>query len=149
MTNKLPDHPADLIELAAEDLEKCERDPNYYINMARWHFPRGEDRCEVCLAGSVLAQSLGQPLNKPYHPVRDRTGYDLDSTGYDEVDNKMLALEYFRVGSFVNALRAMRYSREGMAQRLSDKLGTPPDYGRSPDEFKTYMRSLAATLREE
>lgn len=55
---QLPDKKSELIRLAIADLEKCEQDPNYTIDMTRWHEPRYDGVCQVCLAGSVMAKTL-------------------------------------------------------------------------------------------
>jgi len=56
---KLPDSVGDLIRLAIKDLETCEANPEYEIDMKDWHhYDEGTNKCYVCLAGSVMAQSL-------------------------------------------------------------------------------------------
>lgn len=63
MKTKLPDKMSALIRVALADLAKAERSKNYKINMSAWHNPEGENKCEVCLAGSVMAFSLGVQAN--------------------------------------------------------------------------------------
>lgn len=58
MTDTLPTKPSALIRTALADLAKCEADPRYSIDMGKWHVPNGS-HCAVCLAGAVMAQSLG------------------------------------------------------------------------------------------
>ena len=55
--------PSELIRLALKDLEACEKDPDYEINMNVWHKPVG-DQCMVCLAGAVMAQTFEMPKNR-------------------------------------------------------------------------------------
>lgn len=59
----LPDKISELIRVALYDLEQCERDDRYRIEMMDWHVPDEvgvEDPvCEVCLAGAVMAKRLG------------------------------------------------------------------------------------------
>lgn len=54
----LPTKDSDLLELALGDLIKCRADKGYVIDMAYFHFPR-KDKCYVCAAGAVMAQTLG------------------------------------------------------------------------------------------
>jgi hypothetical protein len=53
----LPEIPSELIRLAIKDLELCEQDSNYTIDMSDWYADRGE-YCSVCLAGAVMVQEL-------------------------------------------------------------------------------------------
>lgn len=53
----LPDSKRQLLHLALDDLEKCEADPRYEIDMGEWHSATSKV-CLVCLAGSVMAKSL-------------------------------------------------------------------------------------------
>jgi len=58
----LPDKIGDLIRVAIKDLEECEADPNYLIEMDYWHYPVGlgnKKICMVCLARSVMAKTIG------------------------------------------------------------------------------------------
>jgi hypothetical protein len=57
----LPNTPSELIRLAIKDLELCEQDSKYVINMVVWYMDEGE-HCSVCLAGAVMAQELGSEL---------------------------------------------------------------------------------------
>lgn len=54
----LPKKLSDLIEVALADLDACESDERYEINMHVWHDVKG-DKCSVCLAGAVMAKTLG------------------------------------------------------------------------------------------
>ena len=68
--NILPSKPWNLIRLAIKDLEKCEIDPNYKIDMDVWHLPPNEHissddgKCWVCLAGSVMAKHFKVPISE-------------------------------------------------------------------------------------
>ena len=60
--SRLPDRPSDLLELALVDLALAEADGRYLVNMWHWHLPAlvaSDEACEACLAGSVMAFSLG------------------------------------------------------------------------------------------
>jgi hypothetical protein len=59
---RLPTKPSALLKLALKDLELCEEDPRYRVEMgAIYHHP-GQDKTSVCLVGCVLAKSCCVPL---------------------------------------------------------------------------------------
>lgn len=53
----LPNKRSELLKLALADLEKCELNPRFRIDMYYWLIS-GPYHCVVCLAGSVMAQTL-------------------------------------------------------------------------------------------
>jgi hypothetical protein len=60
----LPDKPSDLLQLALDDLELCEKDRNYTIDMSEWHTPSQDEseKCAVCIAGAVIAKTGQRPV---------------------------------------------------------------------------------------
>lgn len=91
--------PSELIRVALEDLEKCEADPRYRVDMSLWHEPHcGE--CYVCLAGAVMAQELGVGTTRRACP----TSFD------EDVRERLNALDGFRRGAVLNGLEASRAS---------------------------------------
>lgn len=85
---------SELIQLALDDIDKCEKDPRYEIKMNMWHSPvygDNEDstpRCCVCLAGAVMAQTHKLPINSGYVTLlQDREWY-----------RAFLALDWVRQG---------------------------------------------------
>ena len=108
-TQQLPDLPSELLRLALSDLRKCEQDPTFRIDMGVWLLPAGVntlfersyDQCSVCLAGSVMAQTLKHPLGLSGGP-RD---WRFDTA------SKLYALNYFRTGIVVAAYVWLRRSR--------------------------------------
>lgn len=138
--NILPNKASDLINVALADLIKCERSPKYTINMGMWHWPRISGKCAVCLAGSVMAQSLSATPNKMRGPLL----YPRD------VRKKLLALNDLRVGEVNCALAKLGI-------RALDKVPGPrskePQFDRKitpycglPGLFKRQMRKLAKDL---
>ncbi len=95
-TNTLPDKASALIRVALRDLKACEKDDNYIINMKMWHVS-GRYNCEVCMAGAVMAQSLGTDFENYAEP----RGFPDDARG------KLYALNMFRVGYIEIALQHM------------------------------------------
>ena len=128
----LPKKPSVLLKLALKDLETCRNSPKYTIDMDYWFYTNGNE-CTVCLAGAVMAQTLGfdpmeSPSCGPYtHPKIS-----------DTTRKKLLALNNFRMGNILTGLN-----------RLGCKL--PKDfpavikivpYERSPDEFLICINKL-------
>ena len=70
----LPNKTSELIRLAVSDLEKCEKDKSYEINMCAWH-TENYDSCAVCLAGSVMAKTLEEDWGAHIEPYN----YDIDT----------------------------------------------------------------------
>jgi hypothetical protein len=92
----LPSLPSALIRTALADLRKVEAMPDIYrVNMDVWHREDYRDhKCEVCLAGACIAQSLGA------RPGEHRGPEDYDQ----ETTWKLYALNEFRVGNVFDGL---------------------------------------------
>ena len=58
MKDKLPNSLHETMELAFKDMEVISKDPRYELNMDHWHTPQ-VDKCLVCKAGSIMANTLG------------------------------------------------------------------------------------------
>lgn len=97
--NKLPDKPSELLMVAMEDLEKCENDPSYKIEMSEWVDCR-DLVCEVCHAGAVIVHTL---------KVRGSNNGELISpSDFDEdTEVKLLAIDNIREGYVRNFLTFM------------------------------------------
>ena len=139
---RLPDKPSDLIEVALGDLEKAELSPHYAVEMSDWHNPE-EDECNVCLAGSVMAFSLNaNPLST------------LGPSFFGEHENKLLALDSFRVGNMVDGIfDATNGKYEGKEIRAMlrevgyEDYRNIPEYHRDPQLFKNSMKTMVDDLR--
>ena len=86
---KLPNNPSELILLALHDLELCEKDDRYKIEMVYWHVPRTKGYCHVCLGGSVMAKTLDCDPSKDINP--------LDTKFHKQLN----ALDQFRKGNII------------------------------------------------
>ena len=94
---KLPDKLGELILVALADAEKVKALPNYDIDMNVWHELAVDGKCRVCLAGCVISQTLGQPLD-----------YKYGSNDYSaRVHSKMGALDELRKGRVLSALNCL------------------------------------------
>lgn len=132
---KLPDTPSALIRLALLDLEKCEKSKRYEVNMGEWHTPNGV--CKVCLAGSVMAQTMHcspQKLLVPNSEFFDRDTY-----------TKLSALNEFRTGSIEFGFYDIGIDKPDSIPNDMDVA----DYHLGPTRFKRDMRKLATMLAKE
>lgn len=130
---KLPNKLSELIKVAIADLIKCERSSRYVINMDDWHEPNSH--CSVCLAGSVMAQSL----------KADRTEC-LDPDDFGVVNNgKLMALNELRCGHVDWAAQERDYAQSTIKRLLRYNRDIVV-YGYDPKLFKKDMRALASDL---
>ncbi len=132
---KLPDVPSELINLAMDDFEKCLSMPDKYrIDMDVWYSKSGEDQsiCEVCLAGSVMCQTLSPDT------VDDVKIGDFSPCKYDDADlvSKLQALDKFREGNVDNGL----YMLDKTSSKNLDRYINPFNFVRD-------MRKLADDLK--
>jgi len=135
---KLPDKIGDLIRLAVKDLTLCESSPKYGINMNIWHARNEEDNiCYVCLAGSVMAQSLGVGLKEK------KTLNQFPR----EIDDKLWMLNFCRymatrqdpLGDVNDHCTCANYDKLIESKELREAA----EYRKDPGQFKTDMLHLA------
>lgn len=154
---KLPSKPSELIRVALKDLRKAERSKKYVIDMGTWHEPHGDwefnpdkgydeyvpnGKCTVCLAGSVIAGTLG------VSPKKDAEPLDFGA----KTRAALRALNYFREGSIDSAFAALRISeaKQQAAREALDLLGfyyeeTFYDEA-APDAFHVRLGAIAGVL---
>lgn len=103
----LPEKLSMAIRVALADLERCEADPRYEIDMGTWHEPVNisvplpevrapEVECTVCLAGAAIA-GLGYPTSAFVWPKGNISGTRLA--------DQMLALDCIMRGLVEEAVR--------------------------------------------
>lgn len=135
----LPDKPSALIRLALADLRKVESMPETYrVDMDRWHHPM-LGKCSVCLAGSVIAQTLGEDPAVDTDP--DEIAADAEGFG-----DKLSALNSFRVGDThwgIHTMLGVSAARD-LPETLQAALITP--YATDPEAFHRDMSRLADDL---
>lgn len=132
----LPDKPSELILLALGDLEKCEKDDKYAIDMSNWCCPDWKDPniCCVCFAGAVMVQTLGIKIESGSY---ERFPWETD------FESKLLALDNFRSGHVNRGLQGM-----GLKPILGLDVRHGVQYKDDPVKFKAAMRDLAAQLAQ-
>ena len=140
MTKQISDMlPSELINTAMIDLEACERDPRYHIEMGLWHTGTdwdtgpSESICNVCLAGAVMAKTLD--VNHRFSHVPD--SFDI------ETEFALRALDFFRVGNIECALEIMNIP---MPDEL-DELYFITDHAADYSQFHADMNRMYLDLR--
>lgn len=93
----LPKIPSQLIRIALKDEAKAHRSPRYKVDMDGWHVPNSQ--CAICLAGGVMAFSLGADINQRLIPEN-----------FQENIDQLHALESLRAGDMKIAFRYLGVS---------------------------------------
>ena len=131
----LPDKPSALLTLAMKDLKKIEKSTHYEVFMEEWHEPsRGGRFCSVCLAGSVIANTLKSTKDKGLIPA----DYDMDT------ENKLNALDEFRQGRVTRALKCMDIA---IPKQLKE-IYKVASYSDGCAKFKSDMNKIIARLKK-
>ena len=128
-----------LLRQAVEDAQAIQDTPGYRLDMEAWHIIQ-DGTCLVCMAGAVMARTLGRPLEEMFTPASDET-----------TTHAMWAINGMRQGAFLEAagyvgldrkrLRGGVYERtKGLVKEAFDH-----DIGRAP--WEVYLR--AASILEE
>lgn len=63
-----PKKASQAIRMAMNDLAKAEASPHYRVSMASWHLGFKENKCAVCLAGSIIAFSMNASRHNSFSP---------------------------------------------------------------------------------
>lgn len=146
---RLPNKLSACIRVALADLRKVEADERYRVDMATWHTPIG-DRCAVCLAGAVMAGTLGLRHGVSTYPgafgndTADRL-YALDACREGDVQS---AIEYVTDAHFDVDTQYAEARRVGDRARASN-IDMIAEYDEDPERFHADMSSLADWLEAE
>ena len=103
--SQLPDTLHEMLNVAIKDMEACiQAAETYCFNANVWHEPCEPElhdisRCQICVAGAVIAKTLGANLYTSYNPE------DFEEEG---VCAKLEALDHIRTGQFGTALAFMQ-----------------------------------------
>jgi hypothetical protein len=109
---KLPNKLSALLRLAVSDAQKCEADPRYELDMGRWHEPitwegnDGKDRCAVCMAGAILAQTFELLPSEEASPdgIMGIDG-ELDTTFDMHTQQTLVLVDSMRRGNLYHEIR--------------------------------------------
>ena len=141
---ELPNKLSDLLEVALEDLGKCEKDERYFIDMGDWHEPFHGGRCSVCMTGAVMAKSLDVRSSIQAYP----SSFDVDTM------NKLLAINDIVFGSIWKAIKLMNPTTDRLQEAVAlmkkkgDAYFDPMSYSRNPRMFKVDIQRIIKALRK-
>lgn len=142
---ELPRAASQLLTLALTDLETCEAADGYTVDMGSWHrWDADSEQCVVCLAGSVIAQTL---------KVDRKSDSDFGSPLLASVAPQLDALDDFRRGELVRGLETLALDRQHV-ELAATRLASGPectwlashDYRDDASAFKAHLRTLASHL---
>ena len=146
--DNLPDKLSDLIEVALADLEKAENTEGQEINMTAWVYVTDKDAqlCSLCLAGSVMAHSLGIVLHNSVSP----------ESFAPSIKQKLYAIDEVRKGQINNAIRRINRANNDGYYIESSRNDAPINvfknvsivyYEESSEKWKAQMRHFIDELR--
>jgi hypothetical protein len=116
---ELPNKLSALLRLAVQDAQKCEAMPEVYtLDMNKWHFPQSGGACQVCMAGAVMAQTLGA---EPGHVMAPYF------FGLESIEFQLEAINAMRLGHFEGAMEYLHGSREADAEEQQSALDRAGD----------------------
>ena len=137
-----PDKLWKVVEIALADLKKAESSTEYDVHMNWWHKPNGS--CTVCLAGSVMAFTLGVPKERNIG----------DPCRLGKWADALYALDYFRKGDFGGAYRRMHGDYPSMVSHAALwgigamwKAMGEPHYNGNKRLWWTYAKASLAILK--
>ena len=131
----LPDMPSDLIDLALKDLDLCFNDNKYCVDMMFFHLKFKEDeKCHVCLAGSVLAKSLNGNIN--------RSITDGLFSFSDKIKNKIYGLNSLRIGDITEGVESM-IPQDLFLQKQSQLLDLEDEFSCIELDFRVLENSVS------
>jgi len=145
---KLPNLPSELIRVAVKDMELCEDDPDYRIDMGVWHQPIDEynEFCSVCFAGSVMSKTL---KIGPHEYAEPYLGEHCNNKLWSNKEaDKFRALERFRRGEIHFAVELVVGGTHSDPFVLPTYIEDIQAYRLEPDVFKLQMLAIADELEE-
>ena len=133
-----------VIELAIADARKLDR-RRYRPWWTRWHEPAASGECTICLAGAVIAGTLGCPINMPID-MDEQTAFSNERWRW-----ALLALDRARTGEWELALHTLKNANRMRGVPNAELRGIPvPDAIRFHDweSFDRHLASLADRARQ-
>ncbi len=145
-TTPPPERLSDLIDLAIADARKLDRD-RYTPTAITWHRPDPlENKCMVCLAGSVIAGTLGCEIEASIEIVTSDNDEPQSTTITDKRWRHALwALDTARGGDWLDAFKALHGAHpEGKIYEALEAIPAPlePEFD-DWSKLDTHLGSLA------
>ena len=134
-SHSLPDTLSGLLATAIDDARQLDR-TLYHPRSGEWHTAWEHRPCQVCLAGSVIAGSLGASHHQTLYPNSFR----------GPIRNRLESLDYMRHGKWILAFKALyqRHPNLSTARRLN-RLPRPDNKNfNGCQEFDSHLDSLEA-----
>ena len=133
-TPKIRNKPSEAIRQAIKDLRAIERKRGcYVIDMHHFHEPV-DGKCQVCLAGAVMAQTGNNPMSVLYPETFDDR----------KVEDKLMALDAFRCGDIEGGLGRFGKTTPRFLAPCIDIV----NYEDDPALFKKQMLEMAKVLEQ-
>lgn len=131
----LPDKPSALLRLALADLRKVEALPEIYtVDMGTYH-ESWDGRCNVCLAGAVMAGTLNIPADEDTLPCNLGIVFA----------PKLHALDALRAGEVGGALARLLLDK-AVSYGLPNSVDIFPYSTANPEPFHADLNQLATML---
>lgn len=154
LTTPPPAKLSDLLDLAIADARRLDH-AHYTPMWMIWHRPRSLDgKCMVCLAGAVIAGTLGCATGTSIDIAASDSADPQSTTISDERWRRALwALDFAREGNWLDAFRALHGAYpEGELYDAVEAVPTPADAEfhdwNQLDAHLTSLASCASELRE-
>jgi len=148
----LPNTLSGMIRIALKDEDRVFKSSKYYIDMSEWHLPpeygphENSKVCRVCLAGAVMAGTLGLSLTACETP---------NSILPDHEADRLASLDYIRTGDVRMALIEGGFIgvEDAMAtgEEIRQILGKPPVYRSQrvkPEKRREWRKWMFRCARE-
>ena len=152
----LPSDPADLLQVAYDDLCRVEQSKKFSVNMSSWGAVYN-DTCSVCLAGAVMMQhskAARETLKQGSEIYPSDVTHDMDLSGLlrQSVLRKIYGLNAFRMGHIYIFLEFLNVPDEARARFIVRKdyrriRSTYCPYGRDSEAFKRWMVRMIELMR--
>lgn len=153
-TRRLPRKLSALIRVALHDEMRAFKSKDYKINMSVWHEPNTtQNVCEVCLAGSVIAFTLGAKPGRTSYPDRFPS----------QLDRELCSLDFIRKGMIAKALQKYHGEPEwgvcyqpippkkgwrDLQRAIGAKLGRMPTYTKERMAWRKWLFRCANQLEK-
>lgn len=125
----LPNTLSGMIRIALKDEDQVFKSSKYYVDMSEWHLPpeygphKNSKVCRVCLAGAVMAGTLGLA------PTEYETPNSILS---DEDADRLASLDCVRTGAVRDALIEGKFvgldDASAIGNKIRNTIGKPPIY---------------------
>lgn len=142
---KLPDKLSDLLELAIKDCMRVSRRKNHALEMGTWLRITDDGKsCSACMAGAVMLCELKETEQK----LREER-YVCPGDYSDDVERKLLAINYLRSGDLQMAVFSINKGRVGDRLQIEVRSKVNDNWLESYERasWKTY-REVVYLLRE-